>query len=134
MTVFRSGNLVVLKSGGPVMTVDAVNIDIFDDNKVTGIVCVWFIGGSLQRARFEQDAIEPAPSLCSQPYFASLAFGERERSTASLMWDIGDWWNRGQRYGERAQIVTAGDWQGPTHDTARVAGKVAKRWEVGPRN
>jgi len=60
MTVFRSGNLVVLKSGGPVMTVDAVNTDIFDDNKVTGIVCVWFIGGSLQRARFEQDAIEPA--------------------------------------------------------------------------
>jgi uncharacterized protein YodC (DUF2158 family) len=62
MTVFRSGNLVVLKSGGPVMTVDAVNTDIFDDNKVTGIVCVWFIGASLQRARFEQDAIEPAPS------------------------------------------------------------------------
>ena len=62
MTVFRSGNLVVLKSGGPVMTVDAVNTDIFDDNKVTGIVCVWFIGESLQRARFEQDAIEPAPS------------------------------------------------------------------------
>ena len=61
MTVFRSGNLVVLKSGGPVMTVDAVNTDIFDDNKVTGIVCVWFIGASLQRARFERDAIEPAP-------------------------------------------------------------------------
>jgi uncharacterized protein YodC (DUF2158 family) len=61
MTVFRSGNLVVLKSGGPVMTVDAVNTDIFDDNKVTGVVCVWFIGASLQRARFERDAIEPAP-------------------------------------------------------------------------
>jgi uncharacterized protein YodC (DUF2158 family) len=60
MTVFKSGNLVVLKSGGPVMTVDAVNTDIFDDNKVTGIVCVWFIGESLQRVRFEQHAIEPA--------------------------------------------------------------------------
>ena len=60
MTVFKSGNLVVLKSGGPVMTVDAVNTDIFDDNKVTGIVCVWFLGEKLQRARFEQDAIEPA--------------------------------------------------------------------------
>jgi uncharacterized protein YodC (DUF2158 family) len=60
MTVFKPGNLVVLKSGGPVMTVDAVNTDIFDDDKVTGIVCVWFLGEKLERVRFEQDAIEPA--------------------------------------------------------------------------
>ena len=60
MTVFKPGNLVVLKSGGPVMTVDAVNTDIFDDNKVTGIVCVWFIGEKLQRVRFEPAALEPA--------------------------------------------------------------------------
>jgi uncharacterized protein YodC (DUF2158 family) len=60
MSGFKSGNLVVLKSGGPIMTVDAVNTDIFDDNKVTGIVCVWFLGEKLQRVRFEQDAIEPA--------------------------------------------------------------------------
>jgi uncharacterized protein YodC (DUF2158 family) len=60
MTVFKPGNLVLLKSGGPVMTVDAVNTDIFDDNKVTGIVCVWFVGEKLQRVRFEKDAIEPA--------------------------------------------------------------------------
>jgi uncharacterized protein YodC (DUF2158 family) len=60
MTVFKPGNLVVLKSGGPVMTVDAVNTSIFDDNKITGIVCVWFVDEKLQRVRFEQDAIEPA--------------------------------------------------------------------------
>jgi uncharacterized protein YodC (DUF2158 family) len=60
MTVFKSGNLVVLKSGGPIMTVDAVHTDIFDDSKVTGIVCVWFLGKELQRVRFERDAIEPA--------------------------------------------------------------------------
>jgi uncharacterized protein YodC (DUF2158 family) len=60
MTVFKPGNLVVLKSGGPIMTVDAVNTDIFDDNKVTGIICVWFVGEKLQRVRFGQDAIEPA--------------------------------------------------------------------------
>jgi uncharacterized protein YodC (DUF2158 family) len=62
MTVLKPGNLVVLKSGGPVMTVDAVNTDIFDDNKVTGIVCVWFVGDKLQRVRFGQDAIEPVRS------------------------------------------------------------------------
>ena len=60
MTVFKSGNLVVLKSGGPIMTVDAVHTDIFDDGKVTGVVCVWFLGEDLQRVRFEADAIEPA--------------------------------------------------------------------------
>jgi uncharacterized protein YodC (DUF2158 family) len=60
MIVFKPGNLVVLKSGGPVMTVDAVNTSIFDDSKVTGIVCVWFLGEKLQRVRFEQDALEPA--------------------------------------------------------------------------
>ena len=59
MTAFKSGDLVVLKSGGPTMTVDAVNTSIFDDNKVTGIVCVWFVGDKLERVRFEHDAIEP---------------------------------------------------------------------------
>ena len=41
------------------MTVDAVNTSIFDDDKITGIVCVWFIGDKLERVRFELDAIEP---------------------------------------------------------------------------
>jgi uncharacterized protein YodC (DUF2158 family) len=50
---------VVLKSGGPIMTVDAVHTDIFDDSKVRGIVCVWFLGEELH-VRFECDAIEPA--------------------------------------------------------------------------
>lgn len=59
-----------------------------------------------------------------------LELGERERSAHSLMWDIGDWWNRGERYGDRAQIVTRGDWTGPKHGTCRVAGTIAKRWPV----
>ncbi len=61
MTVFKSGDLVVLKSGGPTMTVDTVNTDIFDDDKITGILCVWFLGDKLQRVRFDHQAIEPAP-------------------------------------------------------------------------
>ena len=60
MTVIKSGDLVVLKSGGPTMTVDTVNTDIFDDNKITGIFCVWFVGEKLERVRFDHRAIEPA--------------------------------------------------------------------------
>jgi uncharacterized protein YodC (DUF2158 family) len=62
MTVLKPGDLVVLKSGGPAMTVDAVNTDIFDDNKVTGVLCAWFVGNKLERARFDYNAIVPAPS------------------------------------------------------------------------
>ena len=60
MPRFKSGDLVVLKSGGPTMTVDTVNTDIFDDNKITGIVCVWFVGEKLERVRFEQGTLELA--------------------------------------------------------------------------
>ncbi len=63
MTVLKSGDLVVLKSGGPMMTVDTVNTDIFDDSKVTGILCAWFVGDKLERARFDHAALVPA---CSQ--------------------------------------------------------------------
>jgi uncharacterized protein YodC (DUF2158 family) len=62
MTVLKPGDLVVLKSGGPAMTVDTVNTDIFDDNKVTGVLCAWFVGNKLERARFDYNAIVPAPS------------------------------------------------------------------------
>ena len=59
MSVIKSGDLVVLKSGGPVMTVDTVNTDIFDDSKITGVLCVWFVGTKLERVRFDHGAIEP---------------------------------------------------------------------------
>jgi uncharacterized protein YodC (DUF2158 family) len=61
MTVIKSGDLVTLKSGGPTMTVDTVNTDILDDDKITGVLCVWFVGDKLERVRFDHRAIEPAP-------------------------------------------------------------------------
>ena len=61
MTVIKSGDLVVLKSGGPVMTVDTVNTSIFDDDEITGVFCAWFDGEKLQRVRFDHRAIAPAP-------------------------------------------------------------------------
>jgi uncharacterized protein YodC (DUF2158 family) len=67
MTVLKPGDLVVLKSGGPVMTVDTVNTDIFDDDKVTGVLCAWFVGNKLERARFDYSAIVSAPSQEAVP-------------------------------------------------------------------
>jgi uncharacterized protein YodC (DUF2158 family) len=60
MTVLKSGDLVVLRSGGPVMTVDTINTDIFDDNKITGVLCVWFVADKLERVRFDHGALELA--------------------------------------------------------------------------
>jgi uncharacterized protein YodC (DUF2158 family) len=60
MLAYKSGDLVVLKSGGPVMTIDTVNTDIFDDNKITGLLCVWFVGNKLERVRFDHRAIDAA--------------------------------------------------------------------------
>jgi uncharacterized protein YodC (DUF2158 family) len=67
MPRFKSGDLVVLKSGGTAMTVETVNTDIFDDNKITGVVCVWFAGEKLERVRFEQGALEHAPAPATGP-------------------------------------------------------------------
>lgn len=66
MTVLKSGDLVVLKSGGPVMTVDTINTDIFDDEKVTGVFCAWFVGNKLERARFDPRALELASAQAAQ--------------------------------------------------------------------
>src|SRR6267154_6470623 len=67
MTVIKSGDLVVLKSGGPTMTVDTVNTDIFDESKITGVLCVWFVGDKLERVRFDHRAIEPAAAQKTSP-------------------------------------------------------------------
>jgi uncharacterized protein YodC (DUF2158 family) len=65
--LFKSGDLVVLKSGGPTMTVDTVNTDIFDDDKITGMLCVWFVGEKLERVRFDHKAVEHVPSARTNP-------------------------------------------------------------------
>jgi uncharacterized protein YodC (DUF2158 family) len=67
MALFKSGDLVTLKSGGPVMTVDTVNTDIFDDDKMTGVLCAWFVGEKLERVRFDHRAIEPAAVRATVP-------------------------------------------------------------------
>lgn len=53
MGQFKVGDTVMLKSGGPVMTV----IDFHTDGKV---VCVWFVDGKEdKRGLFPADALKP---------------------------------------------------------------------------
>lgn len=57
-----------------------------------------------------------------------LELGQRERSAEALMWDIGDWWNRGSEYPDRAQ--RAGRPGMPTLGSCYVAGSIARRWPI----
>lgn len=86
MSTIKSGDLVVLKSGGPVMTVDTVNTDIFDDDKVTGVLCVWFVGEKLERVRFDYRAIESAP-LPKNPPAGSDAYPEEATGEYKVVLD-----------------------------------------------
>lgn len=53
MTTWKIGDLVRLKSGGPKMTVNAIQ-------GRTGniIVCTWFVGTDFKEAEFSPDALE----------------------------------------------------------------------------
>jgi N6-adenosine-specific RNA methylase IME4 len=46
------------------------------------------------------------------------------------MWQIGDWWLAGERFGRgiRKRIVIAPEWHGPSYDSCRVAGVMARRF------
>src|ERR1700686_3044699 len=81
MTMIKSGDLVVLKSGGPTMTVDTVNTDIFDDSKITGVLCVWFVGDKLERVRFDHRAIEPA-KMRESSFEKQEAFSDKHESSS----------------------------------------------------
>lgn len=52
---FNSGDVVQLKSGGPIMTVEEANF--------TEVWAVWFAYGKQQRSRFRADALQRAEVL-----------------------------------------------------------------------
>src|SRR5260221_10112823 len=114
MTVFKSGDLAVLKSGGPTMTVDTVNTDIFDDDKITGILCVWFVGEKLQRVRFDPGAIEPAPLEPAPSEKLSPATREAPSQQAT-----------GEYHAVPDQLVDAMNL--PAEDTSPAAGAALKK-------
>jgi uncharacterized protein YodC (DUF2158 family) len=50
---FKRGDQVVLKSGGPTMTIDEIVTD--------GVWTVWFAGPKRERAHFHAESLDPAP-------------------------------------------------------------------------
>jgi N6-adenosine-specific RNA methylase IME4 len=77
---------------------------------------------SAANPRVERSALEWAN------YGILLARIERE-----VPFSIGDWWNRGERWGDRVAIVTAPGWTGPSYKTCRNYGSVAARFDVSRR-
>jgi uncharacterized protein YodC (DUF2158 family) len=55
---FKTGDLVQLKSGGPIMTVGACSRATLDNED--NVQCVWFSGSKHQTAWFREDSLEPA--------------------------------------------------------------------------
>jgi len=54
---FKKGDVVVLKSGGPLMTIH--NLGDYPMAGVTnGALCIWFDGAKRQEAVFDVDALE----------------------------------------------------------------------------
>ncbi|MBQ4773474.1 DUF2158 domain-containing protein [Pectobacterium versatile] len=54
VTSLKVGDLVVLKSGGPEMTVKAIYLD--------EVLCQWFAGKKLENGRFAQNSLtRPTP-------------------------------------------------------------------------
>ena len=63
---YKIGDVVMLKSGGPKMTVSSVPRDpdpnVLSDRGSSWYSCSWFKGGSLEHGTFSEDLlIEPEP-------------------------------------------------------------------------
>ncbi|MBR1221214.1 DUF2158 domain-containing protein [Bradyrhizobium sp. U87765 SZCCT0131] len=89
MARLKEGDLVVLRSGGPVMTVDAVNTSVFDDSKVTGVSCVWFVGDAFHRVRFDPNAVERVKAKHTAVRRVKDASGAAPQYTSTLDTVIG---------------------------------------------
>jgi uncharacterized protein YodC (DUF2158 family) len=57
---YATGDKVQLKSGGPIMTVDALMTSTFQTGKYR---CQWFSGASLKEGYFPYDSLRPVKDI-----------------------------------------------------------------------
>jgi len=55
MSDFNAGDIVMLKSGGPKMTIERSH----EAGYARGVVCAWFDGGEVRIATFQQECLVP---------------------------------------------------------------------------
>ena len=72
------------------------------------------------------------PETLSPKRWAEIGqqLGGMERAVG---WWIGDWWNAGEKYKGRVDIVNSPDWKGPAYKTCRAYGSVAAKFDVSRR-
>ena len=51
------------------------------------------------------------------------------RDYSEYKWNLGDWWNKGHKYGERKKLVDSEEWDGPKEQTCKISGVVAEAFE-----
>ena len=51
------------------------------------------------------------------------------RDYSEYKWNLGDWWNKGHKYGERKRLVDSEEWDGPKEQTCKISGVVAEAFE-----
>ena len=60
-TKFQRGDLVILRSGGPVMTVERESLWSRTSATPTSVVCAWFDGPRKMQQSFSMDSLKAAP-------------------------------------------------------------------------
>ena len=53
-----------------------------------------------------------------------------QRDYSGYKWNLGDWWNKGHKYGERKRLVDSEEWDGPSFSTCMDAGSTANSFET----
>lgn len=51
------------------------------------------------------------------------------RNYSDYKWNLGDWWNKGHKYGDRKELVNSDGWDGPKEQTCKISGVVAEAFE-----
>jgi uncharacterized protein YodC (DUF2158 family) len=59
MTSFKIGDVVTLKSGGPLMTIQAIGDYMMSSGFNPGVLCVWFDSNKKVEDVFHPDSLEP---------------------------------------------------------------------------
>lgn len=52
------------------------------------------------------------------------------RDYSDYKWSLGDWWNKGHAYGERAKLISEDTWDGPSRSTLDSTGSVCSAFEI----